>query len=280
MRHATALWAIAFLMGAMGCASTQPSQQLVDARRTYQRAAEGPAARLTPAALYEARAALMEAEDAQRDHPDSLRARSLAYIADRKAAEAMALADQGQALHQVALARQQENQVLERQLHQRERDLRTEQAARAQAEQTAQEAVQSLSQLAKVRLEPQRMVITLTGQVLFPFGKAALLPSARTRLDQVATALKTQPRDTTIVVNGYTDSIGDPAKNQELSRQRAEAVRDYLVAQGVAPDRIQAFGYGAENPIANNTTPEGRADNRRVEIVLKNEGEGCKVSAR
>ena len=276
MRHAT-VCAIALLTTAMGCASTQPSRQLLDARRTYQRAAEGPATRLTPAALYEARAALMEAEDAQRDHPDSLRAQSLAYIADRRAAEAMALADQSQSLHQAAQARQQEKEVLHRQ---RERALEAEKAARAQAEQTARQAVESLSQLAKIRLEPQRTVITLTGQVLFPFGKATLLPTARAKLDQVATALKTQPSDTMIVVNGYTDSVGDPSKNMELSRRRAESVRDELVAQGIAPDRVQAFGYGAESPIASNATPEGRADNRRVEIVVKNERSGSEVCAR
>jgi outer membrane protein OmpA-like peptidoglycan-associated protein len=320
MKRSTAL-VFTWSMACVGCASAQPSAQLVDARRAYQQAEQGPAARLAPATLYEAKAALMEAEAAQRDDPGSLRAVSLAYIADRKALEAMALADQSQAHHQIALAKQQERDLLENQrrvaelsleetqkelarvrgqlqargnelndatqklrereteLAHREQELQTERAARAQAEKTAREAVASLDKLAKIQQQAERTVITLSGQVLFPFGKATLLPAARLRLSQVATALKTQPPETMIVVNGYTDSVGRPEDNLKLSRERAEAVRDYLVSQGVTADRIRAFGYGAESPIASNKTLEGRADNRRVEIVLENEKAG-KLSAR
>jgi OOP family OmpA-OmpF porin len=71
------------------------------------------------------------------------------------------------------------------------------------------------------------------------------------------------------VVQGYTDSRGSDALNQDLSQRRAEAVRAYLVRRGVPSDRITAQGMGASNPIADNDTAEGRADNRRVELVVQ-----------
>lgn len=316
----------AALMGAIGCASTQPSDQLVAARRAYQEAAQGPADRLVPARLYEARAALVEAEEAQREDPDSLRAVSLAYIAERRAQEATALAEQSQSRYQIAQAKQREQEVLRNQrdvaqlsleeaqkelaqvrdrlratgtelgestdqlrqretdLARREQELQAERAARAQAEQTAKEAVASLDKLAKIQQDSDRTVITLSGQVLFASGKATLLPTARMRLAQVATALKTQTPETIITVNGYTDSIGDAATNMQLSRERADAVRDFFVSQGIDASRIRSVGHGQENPIASNDTPEGRANNRRVELVLEDQGQagknGKKLSAR
>ena len=72
-----------------------------------------------------------------------------------------------------------------------------------------------------------------------------------------------------MVVEGHTDSQGADAMNQELSQKRAESVRTYLVSRGIAADRITAQGFGPSRPIADNTSPEGRANNRRVEIVVK-----------
>jgi outer membrane protein OmpA-like peptidoglycan-associated protein len=70
-------------------------------------------------------------------------------------------------------------------------------------------------------------------------------------------------------VQGYTDSQGSTSFNQELSQRRADAVRTYLVSHGMAADRITAQGFGPGNPVADNASPEGRADNRRVEIVVQ-----------
>ena len=95
------------------------------------------------------------------------------------------------------------------------------------------------------------------------------MPSARSRLGQVAEALLKDEADATYVVEGHTDSSGTAAVNNELSRKRAEAVRDYLVERGVPADRITAEGHGADQPVAENSTAEGRANNRRVEIVVK-----------
>jgi len=114
------------------------------------------------------------------------------------------------------------------------------------------------------------MVITLSGSVLFASNKADVLPAAHAKLDDVANALAKQDPESKIVVQGYTDSRGSDALNQDLSQRRAETVRAYLVSRGVASDRITAQGMGAANPIADNGSAEGRADNRRVEIVVQN----------
>jgi OOP family OmpA-OmpF porin len=83
----------------------------------------------------------------------------------------------------------------------------------------------------------------------------------------VADLLRQNP-SATIVVEGHTDSTGVPADNLLLSRQRAAAVKNALVARGVSPDRITTKGYGQDRPIASNDTEQGRARNRRTEIVL------------
>lgn len=116
------------------------------------------------------------------------------------------------------------------------------------------------------------MVITLSGQVLFASGKSELLPSAQAKLTEVARALSEQSPDSSIVVEGHTDSQGSETFNLDLSQKRAEAVRTYLGSHGVAPDRIRAEGLGLSRPIADNKSAEGRANNRRVEIVVQPTG--------
>ena len=116
------------------------------------------------------------------------------------------------------------------------------------------------------------MVIMISGHVLFASGKSELLPSAQTKLTEVANALKMAHPGTTILVEGHTDSHGSKVLNLELSQRRAQAVRDYLAAQGIAPERIKAEGLGFTRPVANNKTAEGRANNRRVEIVVQPAG--------
>jgi outer membrane protein OmpA-like peptidoglycan-associated protein len=102
--------------------------------------------------------------------------------------------------------------------------------------------------------------------VLFRSNDTALLPASLTRLDQVATALVAKGND--VVVEGYTDSKGSQSRNMTLSQGRAESVRMYLVSRGFPAERISARGMGPDRPIAENTTSEGRANNRRVEIVI------------
>jgi outer membrane protein OmpA-like peptidoglycan-associated protein len=113
------------------------------------------------------------------------------------------------------------------------------------------------------------MVITLSGSVLFETNKAALLPAATTKLNDVADALTKGNPDANITIEGHTDSQGARDHNMQLGQQRAESVKSQLVARGVAPDRIKAVGVGPDRPIADNKSPEGRANNRRVEIIVE-----------
>ena len=101
--------------------------------------------------------------------------------------------------------------------------------------------------------------------VTFETGKSALKPESFTVLDIVAQSLIANP-DIRIEIAGYTDNTGSSATNLRLSQARATAVRAYLASKGVDPGRMVAKGYGAANPIAPNTTREGRAQNRRVEL--------------
>ena len=86
-------------------------------------------------------------------------------------------------------------------------------------------------------------------------------------LDEAAKTLK-EYGDVTVSVNGYTDSIGTDAYNQALSMRRANAVKEYLERQGVPASRMTVRGFGESNPVASNATPEGRAQNRRVELIV------------
>jgi outer membrane protein OmpA-like peptidoglycan-associated protein len=103
------------------------------------------------------------------------------------------------------------------------------------------------------------------------------LPTAQAKLNDVAIALTKQDAESKIIIEGHTDSQGEPAYNQDLSQRRAQSVRDYLVSRGMAADRVTAQGFGLTRPIADNTSPEGRANNRRVEIVVQ-PGTGASAS--
>jgi outer membrane protein OmpA-like peptidoglycan-associated protein len=103
--------------------------------------------------------------------------------------------------------------------------------------------------------------------VLFKSGSFELLPGARERLAKVS-GIVLAYQGLHLAVEGHTDSIGTDEYNRHLSEQRADAVRDYLVAQGISSDAITASGFGKSEPVASNDTPEGRQQNRRVELVV------------
>jgi outer membrane protein OmpA-like peptidoglycan-associated protein len=99
----------------------------------------------------------------------------------------------------------------------------------------------------------------------FATGSSKLLPGADKRLDEVVNAAQQNP-STGLTVTGYTDSTGKVDANVKLSQARAEAVKAYLVGKGVAASRITTEGKGPANPIGDNLTTQGRAENRRVEV--------------
>jgi outer membrane protein OmpA-like peptidoglycan-associated protein len=102
-------------------------------------------------------------------------------------------------------------------------------------------------------------------EVTFETGSAELTSDSFERLDTLAESLQDFP-EVEIEIRGYTDDVGDAAANQSLSERRAESVRQYLINSGVSADRITAIGFGERHPIADNSTPEGRAQNRRIEM--------------
>jgi OOP family OmpA-OmpF porin len=105
--------------------------------------------------------------------------------------------------------------------------------------------------------------------IYFATGSYVLLKKSWPSLDEVVQILKNDP-DMKLIIEGHTDNTGTPPKNQILSENRAKAVMQYLIAAGIAPARLQANGYGQEQPVADNTTSAGRSKNRRVELKVFN----------
>ena len=110
--------------------------------------------------------------------------------------------------------------------------------------------------------------IAIVTNINFDFGRANVRGNVQERLDRVIQLLKEMP-DVDIQIIGYTDDIGSSAYNLELSLRRAESVRDYIVARGIDYARLSVSGHGKMQPLVSNSTPEGRAVNRRVEFVVR-----------
>jgi len=131
----------------------------------------------------------------------------------------------------------------------------------------ARDVERSLEENAEIKVDYGGIVITLSDGVLFATGEATLLPSSKPLMRKVAEVLlATKDRD--MVVEGHTDSSGGADDDLELSRQRAEAVRAYLIAQGYPARLISARGMGQDRPVSSNESAKGREQNRRVEISV------------
>jgi outer membrane protein OmpA-like peptidoglycan-associated protein len=279
----------ALALAGAGCATAAPPPDLLTARASYEHARKSPAAKLDPADLYTAQKALAAAENSFKENGDTQETRDLAYTAERRAQIAEARGDTTQLtqdqqstindMHtdqtaqlratstQLGKANQQlalQGQAMQSQ----EEQLATEKAAREASDKRAAQAAQDLAKYASVKQETRGMVITLSGGVLFASGKSELLPEAQVKLNTVADALTQQDPDSGMVVEGHTDSQGKASYNQDLSQRRAETVRTYLVSRGIAGDRVTSQGFGSSRSVADNGSAEGRANNRRVEIVV------------
>jgi len=251
---------------------------LHNARHAYTLASQGPAAQLAPAQLDTARLAVERANMAFGSGADEATVKDMAYVAERQVALAVSAAGLEQANRNLAKYQEEETELrrklqnatqselarMKRELEAQKHAVATEHEARLAAERSAAAALKSLDD---VREESRGIVITLSGAVLFAAGQHSLLPIAKEKLREVAQALLEQG-DSAIMVEGHTDSVGPSARNHELSLLRAQEVRGYLVSQGIPTNSIQATGLGEERPVASNDTAEGRANNRRVEIVV------------
>jgi len=278
-------------LSGLGCVhSFPPPRELVDARVAYERASKGPAAQVNPARLQLGKQALDDAEMAYGAKPED-EVRDRAYVALRRIqaaeTEAAALAAnqrrqralrelatlQGtyaeQARAELASAEGRATSAQTRAVL-AEGQLDTERQARAAAEQRADQALAELARMANVRRETRGLVITLSGQVLFASDQATLLPAATAALDNVVAALKAMPANAgRVMIEGHTDARGSRAHNRDLAERRARAVRDFLTSRGLPSDLFVIEGIGPDRPVADNRSAEGRANNRRVEIVVK-----------
>jgi outer membrane protein OmpA-like peptidoglycan-associated protein len=242
------------------------------------------------------RAADERASRARADAEAQARAR-----ADAEAARAQAEAAKAEAL-QAAQEAARQKQEAERQKQEAEQAkaeaLAQQQALAAEADKARQAAAQSeqLRQQAekekqdlRARLLQQlntvlathdsaRGLIANMSDVLFKSGSYELLTGARERLAKVSGIVLAYP-SLRLSVEGHTDSVGSDNYNQQLSEHRAEAVREYLIQQGISSDSVTASGFGKTAPVASNDTPEGRQQNRRVELVLSGDAIGSAVDA-
>jgi outer membrane protein OmpA-like peptidoglycan-associated protein len=235
------------------------------------------------AAAREAKArADADAEAKRRAEAETARAE-----AEQAKAEALKMKQEAEAAAQEAARQKAEAEkataeaVAQQQLLAAETDKAKQAAAqseslRQQAENEKQELrarlLHQLNSILATRDSARGLVANMS-DVLFRSGSFELLAGARERLAKVSGIVLAYP-SLHVAVEGHTDSVGSDDYNQQLSEHRAEAVRDYFVQQGIKTTNVEAHGYGKNEPIASNDTPEGRQQNRRVELILSGDAIG------
>jgi len=121
---------------------------------------------------------------------------------------------------------------------------------------------------ANVQRRDDSLLVNFQSQLLFNSGSSTLEPGSFDRLRSLATTLNNYPQSS-IIIKGHTDAEGADDYNQRLSEERADRVRNFLIAEGVAPQRITAIGFGESMPVATNSTQAGKQQNRRVEVEIR-----------
>jgi len=298
----TTVAAVLPLVFAAGCASSDAKRaaraQLERAEAAYRQAQADPSVQTyAPLRLMDAEKALQAALQAK----DSDDKAHLGYLAERRAQLASVMGATAKTEQNMQQLRQETADVLlqkrdrELTVARRETDVKTREAeqARRAAEARARDAEARARELEQGRrqtdeidskaaalanelqnLKAQRTdrgVVLTIGDVLFAAGKAEVGPGAQRSVDKLADFLKAYPKRT-VLIEGHSDNLGHEEYNIRLSQQRAEAVRDLLVARGVAVQRIRTKGYGSKFPIVDNESAVGRQQNRRVEVIVLNEG--------
>ena len=272
----------AFFAGCGGIPANHPD--LLRARDTYEDAkAKTWVRENAPVEMYEAEQALQKAEGAE----NVKNLKYLTYLAERRSQIAVAVATQRSAKKEIEELAKEKNRVLlnsrEAEIESKLREIQEKESeversrlevekARALAEIAtirAQELERELSEL-DAKMTDRGHVLTL-GDVLFEFDRAELLPGAYRTIDKLVAFLGKYP-NRNVLIEGYTDSIGTADYNLELSQKRADAVRIALVERDIRMSRISTKGYGKSYPVASNTTEAGRQRNRRVEIIILDEG--------
>ena len=248
--------AISLALALAACASTpRPDAAMDDARAAIGAADANPnVSQYAALELETAKKDMAAADAALQAHNNDAAAQS-AYLAMQNARVAQAHAAAKADDARVAAGQAERDKIM---LTAREREATNAKsdAARLQAE------VDDL----KAKSTNRGLVMTL-GDVLFDTGKAELNAGAARKLDQLAQFL-TEHTDRKVQIDGFTDSVGADAYNEELSRRRADAVKSALMSRGVDASRIGTQGYGKAYPVASNNDSGGRQLNRRVEVVI------------
>ncbi|MGZ4960229.1 MAG: OmpA family protein [Methylomonas sp.] len=212
------------------------------ARADYQQAATDPSIKADASGdLFAAEKLLQQADQTWQDDADEEETDHLAYLTSRKLDLARAMANQAASKRTFEQLSDQKNQI------------------RLQARDT------EIARL-KAKKVPQGILVTL-GDVLFDTGRSNLKAGSLQHIYPLAEYLKEHP-ETMVKIEGHTDSQGSADYNSELSQRRADAVRDFLISNGIAPERISAQGMGEDYPVASNSTAAGRQQNRRVEVTI------------
>ena len=246
------------------CASApQRSEQAEQARAQIQTLSQDPLAQQAAGRdLEAARKSLQQAEIALQQKQPLATVDHLAYLARRHAEAGEARVSEAHSRQEVARAQEDRNKIL---MDARSREAQNAQSQSQSAQAQLASAQQQLADL-QAKKTDRGMVVTL-GDVLFDTGQATLKPGANLALNRLAIFLSANPQ-TKIIVEGHTDSRGSDEYNEVLSERRARAVATELMSRGLSADQLQTLGRGKGYPVASNNTPEGRQQNRRVEIVF------------
>lgn len=259
----------------LGCAGTPTdSEQLIAARTAVTAAASDPeVGRHGAVDLERARQSLDAAEQAAKSRKPQASVDHQAYLAERQARTAVERASAKRAEERVANSEAERTKVL---LAAREAEVRQAQATAAAAENRSTQSEAEAARLAqelealKAQPTPRGLVLTL-GDVLFDSGKSELKPGAVRALDNLVEFLRAHPQRR-VQVEGFTDSVGDEEYNDRLAQRRADSVMAALAARGIERSRIEAIGYGEAFPVASNATAAGRLMNRRIEVIISDDG--------
>ena len=251
----------AVLLAACAAAPVKPDGA-ADARSKLTQLQSDPSlAGRAPLAVKEADTAVQVAEQPQADQ--ELGAYRV-YMADRKVEIARAQAETSLAEDQrTALSANRETSRLDA----RTREADAAHVATANSEQQAAELQRQIDVL-QAKPTDRGLIVTL-GDVLFDTGKASLKAGTTSNLNKLVAFLN-EYSDRTVLIEGYTDSVGTEDYNQGLSERRADSVKSYLAGQGIGSIRLSASGKGESDPVASNDSAAGRQQNRRVEVIISN----------
>jgi outer membrane protein OmpA-like peptidoglycan-associated protein len=279
--NAKLLTTMGLALALCACASTpQPNAALVTARAAVQSAEADPnVSKYSALDLEAAKKDLEVAEAAAMHHRDAEIAQP-AYLAAQTARLAQVRASAKADDARVAAGQVERDRI---QLSARSREVQSAEAAttaaKAQTAVATEQSARLQAEIDQLKATPTNRGLVLTlGDVLFDTGKAELNSGASRKLDQLAQFLSEHP-DRRVQIDGFTDSIGSEAFNQELSRRRADSVKSALLTRGISASRIGTEGYGKAYPVANNSDSGGRQLNRRVEVVIGGDN-GSPISPR